>query len=168
MDDGIVLRADVFLPLAAGRHPVILSYGPYGKGLAFQDGNTAAWERLLAAHPGVAEGSSNASARRRGAPGTHARPVEGRGAVPHRGQLGQAAVRAASGDPACAVKRRLNMAASKRSGSLAPAAMTASCVLAVCCAASGAASAQAYPVRLVRVIVPFPPGSAPVQTHGAV
>src|SRR5262245_49126646 len=38
MDDGLVLRADVFRPAAAGRYPVILGYGPYGKGLAFQDG----------------------------------------------------------------------------------------------------------------------------------
>ena len=59
MDDGIVLRADVFLPPGGGRHPVILSQGPYGKGLAFQDGNRAAWERLVAAHPDGAEGSSN-------------------------------------------------------------------------------------------------------------
>ncbi|MBC7778603.1 MAG: CocE/NonD family hydrolase [Proteobacteria bacterium] len=59
MDDGIVLRADVFLPIAEGRYPVIMSYGPYGKGLAFQDGNKAAWERLIAAYPDVAEGSSN-------------------------------------------------------------------------------------------------------------
>ena len=32
-DDGLVLRADVFRPIAAGRYPVLLSYGPYGKGL---------------------------------------------------------------------------------------------------------------------------------------
>ena len=38
MDDGLVLRADVFRPIAQGRYPAILSYGPYGKGLAFQDG----------------------------------------------------------------------------------------------------------------------------------
>ena len=41
MDDGVVLRADVFRPDARpseGKHPVILSYGPYAKGLAFQDG----------------------------------------------------------------------------------------------------------------------------------
>ena len=59
MDDGIVLRADVFLPPGEGRYPVILSHGPYGKGLAFQDGNKAAWERLIALHPDVAEGSTN-------------------------------------------------------------------------------------------------------------
>jgi predicted acyl esterase len=28
MDDGIVLRADVFRPVDDGRYPVILSYGP--------------------------------------------------------------------------------------------------------------------------------------------
>ncbi len=28
MDDGLVLRADVFRPNGTGRHPVILSYGP--------------------------------------------------------------------------------------------------------------------------------------------
>ncbi len=35
MDDGLVLRADVFRPVAEGTYPVIMSYGPYGKGLAF-------------------------------------------------------------------------------------------------------------------------------------
>ena len=29
MDDGVVLRADVFRPQAAGQYPVLLSYGPY-------------------------------------------------------------------------------------------------------------------------------------------
>ncbi len=43
MDDGLVLRADVFRPIADGRYPVILSYGPYAKGLAFQDGYPSAW-----------------------------------------------------------------------------------------------------------------------------
>jgi predicted acyl esterase len=59
MGDGVVMRADVFLPIAEGRYPVILTYGPYGKGLAFQDGNTAAWERLVEGHPEILEGSSN-------------------------------------------------------------------------------------------------------------
>ena len=34
-DDGIVLRADLFRPDDDGGHPVILSYGAFGKGLAF-------------------------------------------------------------------------------------------------------------------------------------
>jgi predicted acyl esterase len=58
-DDGVVLRADVFRPLDDGRYPAILTYGPYGKGLAFQEGNKAAWDRLVAAHPDILEGSSN-------------------------------------------------------------------------------------------------------------
>jgi uncharacterized protein len=59
MDDGLVLRADVFRPPAEGRYPVILSYGPYAKGLAFQDGYPSAWERMVRLHPDVAAGSSN-------------------------------------------------------------------------------------------------------------
>jgi predicted acyl esterase len=58
MDDGVVLRADVFRPSGDGRYPVILSYGPYGKGLAFQDGYPAAWEGMVRSNPDVAEGSS--------------------------------------------------------------------------------------------------------------
>jgi uncharacterized protein len=60
MDDGIVLRADVFRPRGEGRHPVILSYGPYAKGLAFQDGYPSAWERMAQQHPDVTAGSTNA------------------------------------------------------------------------------------------------------------
>src|SRR5256885_4237077 len=59
MDDGVVLRADVFRPPGEGRHPVILSYGPYAKGLAFQEGYKANWARLVKAAPEVLEGSSN-------------------------------------------------------------------------------------------------------------
>ena len=59
MDDGLVLRADVFRPDGSARHPVILSYGPYAKGLAFQDGYPSAWQRMVAEHPDVAHGSSN-------------------------------------------------------------------------------------------------------------
>ena len=38
MNDGIVLRCDVFRPVGDGKYPVILSYGPYAKGLSFQEG----------------------------------------------------------------------------------------------------------------------------------
>ncbi len=37
MDDGIVLRADVFRPAMEGRFPVLMTYGPYAKGLAFRN-----------------------------------------------------------------------------------------------------------------------------------
>ena len=59
MDDGVVLRADVFRPVAPGRYPVILSYGPYAKGLSFQDGYPSAWQHMVADHPDVAYGSTN-------------------------------------------------------------------------------------------------------------
>jgi predicted acyl esterase len=59
MDDGLVLKADVFRPVTDGRYPVILTYGPYAKGLAFQDGYPSAWERMATQHPDVTAGSSN-------------------------------------------------------------------------------------------------------------
>jgi hypothetical protein len=59
MDDGLVLRADVYRPMAEGAYPAILSYGPYAKGLAFQDGYPDQWERMVAQHPDVAAGSTN-------------------------------------------------------------------------------------------------------------
>jgi predicted acyl esterase len=59
MDDGLVLRADVFRPLGEGQYPVILTYGPYAKGLAFQDGYPTAWEIMARNHPDVTAGSSN-------------------------------------------------------------------------------------------------------------
>ena len=59
MDDGLVLRADVFRPVKPGKYPVILSYGPYAKGLAFQEGYPSAWQRMVEKHPDVAAGSSN-------------------------------------------------------------------------------------------------------------
>ena len=59
MDDGLTLRADVFRPTGDVRAPVILSYGPYAKGLAFQDGYPSAWNRMVTEHPDVAYGSSN-------------------------------------------------------------------------------------------------------------
>ena len=59
MDDGVVLRADVFRPVIDGPCPVLLTYGPYAKGLAFQEGYPSAWNRMVEQHPDVAAGSSN-------------------------------------------------------------------------------------------------------------
>lgn len=59
MDDGNVLRADVFLPVASGSYPAIMSYGPYGKGLAFQEKYSTAWEIMVTTFPDVARNSSN-------------------------------------------------------------------------------------------------------------
>jgi predicted acyl esterase len=59
MDDGVILRADLFRPVGDGKHPVILSYGPYAKGLAMQEGYKSAWMRIVQSAPEVLEGSSN-------------------------------------------------------------------------------------------------------------
>jgi predicted acyl esterase len=58
MDDGLVVRADVFRPDGAGPHPVLMSYGPYGKGLHFGEGYPMQWKGLTAKHPEVLRGSS--------------------------------------------------------------------------------------------------------------
>ncbi|MBT5177440.1 MAG: CocE/NonD family hydrolase [Rhodospirillaceae bacterium] len=59
MEDGVQLMCDVFRPVEAGNYPVILSYGPYGKYLLFEDGYKTAWDRMITNHPDVAAGSSN-------------------------------------------------------------------------------------------------------------
>ena len=59
MDDGVVVRADVFRPRDEGKWPVLLTYGPYAKGLAFQKGYPSAWQAMIANHPDVAYGSTN-------------------------------------------------------------------------------------------------------------
>ncbi len=59
MDDGIVLRADIFRPVDAGRYPVILSYGLYAKGLTYQDGYPMQWGKMVKDHPEILEGSTN-------------------------------------------------------------------------------------------------------------
>jgi hypothetical protein len=59
VDDGVVLRADVYRPIGEGQHPVILTYGPYGKGLHFEDLYTDQWRRMAEQHPDVAAGSTN-------------------------------------------------------------------------------------------------------------
>jgi len=59
MDDGIVLRADVYRPTTEGRYPVVMSHGPYGKGVAFQEGYSAAWQKMAREHGDVTAGSTN-------------------------------------------------------------------------------------------------------------
>jgi predicted acyl esterase len=59
MDDSVVLRADVFRPPGDFKCPVILSYGPYAKGLSFQEGYKSQWARVIKSAPEVLQGSSN-------------------------------------------------------------------------------------------------------------
>jgi predicted acyl esterase len=58
-DDGVVLRCDVYRPIEDGRYPVILSYGPYAKGLPFQVGYPMQWTNMAENHPDVTAGSTN-------------------------------------------------------------------------------------------------------------
>jgi len=59
MADGTVLRADVFRPDGGVRHAVIMTLGPYAKGLAFQEGYAAMWDNLVREHPDAVAGSTN-------------------------------------------------------------------------------------------------------------
>jgi len=59
VDDGLVLRADVYRPDDGGEHAVIITYGPYAKGLPFQEGYPSAWDRMAEKHPDVTAGSTN-------------------------------------------------------------------------------------------------------------
>ncbi len=59
MDDGVVLRADVFRPDDDGSYPVIMSYGPYAKWLHWQDGYPYQWKQMVEDYPDTLVGSSN-------------------------------------------------------------------------------------------------------------
>jgi predicted acyl esterase len=59
MEDGLVLRCDIYRPIADGRYPVIMTYGPYGKWLHFEDLYGDQWRRMCADHPEVPTGSTN-------------------------------------------------------------------------------------------------------------
>ena len=59
MEDGIVLRCDIYRLIAQGRYPVIMTYGPYGKWLHFEDLYTEQWRRMCEDRPDVPTGSTN-------------------------------------------------------------------------------------------------------------
>lgn len=60
MDDGLVLRSDVFRPASEGKWPVLLGAGPYAKWLAFQDEVWGGqWKMLCAHEPDILKLSSN-------------------------------------------------------------------------------------------------------------
>ena len=60
MDDGLVLRANIYRPDQGGKYPTIMALGPYCKGIRFQEGHHYAesWKNLIAKHPEIAEGST--------------------------------------------------------------------------------------------------------------
>jgi len=58
MDDGVVLRCDVYRPIKNGKYGVIMTYGPYGKLLHFEDAYADQYERMLEDFPEIAAGTS--------------------------------------------------------------------------------------------------------------
>ena len=56
---GTTLRCDVFRPDAPGAYPVLLTHGPYAKGLSFQEGFAGMWNVLANRHPDALAGSTN-------------------------------------------------------------------------------------------------------------
>ena len=58
MDDGLILRADVYRPKTDAPVPVIMTLGPYGKGVMYQDHYKAMWDWLIEQHPDLLPGST--------------------------------------------------------------------------------------------------------------
>jgi predicted acyl esterase len=58
MDDGLVLRADVYRPDTTAPVPVIMTHGPYGKGVRWQEHYKLMWDWLAAEHPDLLPGST--------------------------------------------------------------------------------------------------------------
>ncbi len=58
MDDGLVIRADVYRPKTQYPVPVIMTSGPYGKGVKYQEHYKLMWEWLVKQHPDVLTGST--------------------------------------------------------------------------------------------------------------
>ena len=59
MDDGLVLRANVFRPDAPGRYPVIMAQGVYGKDAHFADAFSVQWGKLVAIYPELCDAGSS-------------------------------------------------------------------------------------------------------------
>jgi predicted acyl esterase len=59
MDDGVVLRCDIYRPDDDGNYPTILTYGIYAKGVAYQDGYPFQWNKMVEDYPEILEGSTN-------------------------------------------------------------------------------------------------------------
>ncbi len=58
MDDGLVLRADVFRPKENKPSPVIMTQGVYGKGVPYRDAYAPQWEVLISTKPEVLQRST--------------------------------------------------------------------------------------------------------------
>jgi predicted acyl esterase len=59
MNDGLVLRANIYRPDDDGQYPVVMSHGPYGKDLHFEEIYKTCWDLMCENHPDVPAGSTN-------------------------------------------------------------------------------------------------------------
>lgn len=60
MDDGLELRADVYRPDGSEPVPVIMTMGPYGKGVRYQDQHYKhSWDWMIEHHPNLLAGSKH-------------------------------------------------------------------------------------------------------------
>ena len=59
MDDGVVVRVDVFRPDTKAKVPVVMAGGPYGKGVKYQEHYKPLWDSLAKMHPDILEGSQH-------------------------------------------------------------------------------------------------------------
>lgn len=50
MDDHVILKADVFRPDSSEKVPVVLTYGPYGKGVRYEEGYKSNWNWMVNKH----------------------------------------------------------------------------------------------------------------------
>jgi hypothetical protein len=55
MRDGVILKADLFLPLESGQYPALMTYGIYGKGQCFQTVYEGPWTRMVTDFPEIME-----------------------------------------------------------------------------------------------------------------
>jgi uncharacterized protein len=58
MNDGNVLRANIYRPKAEGRFPVVMTHGVYGKDVHFADAFAPQWKRLHEIYPGMSSDGS--------------------------------------------------------------------------------------------------------------
>jgi predicted acyl esterase len=59
VNDGTVLRGNLYRPTADGEHPVLMSMGVYGKDVHFADAYTSQWEKLLELNPDLCSNGSS-------------------------------------------------------------------------------------------------------------
>ena len=59
MDDGVVLRVDVYRPDTKAKAPIVMAGGPYGKGVKYQEHYKPLWDSLVKMHPDILEGSQH-------------------------------------------------------------------------------------------------------------